>query len=62
MGIAGVLILLVVGAVILLRKVTSQFVCPFCGGELRRTFEKMQCYSCGRYSFMWQAKRRPTRR
>ena len=58
MGIAALAILVVAAAVILLRRVTAQFVCPFCGGTLERAFEKMQCTGCGRLVYMWQATRR----
>ena len=49
-------ILLVVATVVLINKVTSQFVCPFCGGPIRRAFQKMRCLNCGRLFFMWQAR------
>jgi hypothetical protein len=58
MGITVVALLLVLVAVLLMRGVTAQFVCPFCGGPIKRAFEKMQCTECGRLFFMWQAKRK----
>jgi predicted RNA-binding Zn-ribbon protein involved in translation (DUF1610 family) len=58
MGIAALAILLVVGVVIAIRTVRGMFVCPFCGGEIKRAGEKMRCLSCERMFFMWQARRR----
>lgn len=58
MGVAALAILLVVATVLLIRGATGMFVCPFCGGEIRRAGEKMQCKECDRLFFMWQAKRR----
>ena len=49
---------LVVGVVLLMRAAIQQFVCPFCGGPIKRVFQKMRCTQCGRLFFLWQAKRR----
>jgi hypothetical protein len=62
MGMVGVVLVLVVVVSFLIKTIIRQFVCPHCGGELRRTFEKMQCRGCGRYIYMWQARRRPAAR
>ena len=61
MGIVSLALILVVLVWFMIKSATKQFVCPHCGGELRRTFEKMQCLACGEYSYLWQARRRPTR-
>ena len=58
MGIAGLAIVLLAVSVLLIRGARGQFVCPFCGGPIKRVFQKMQCTACGRLFFMWQAKRR----
>lgn len=58
MGIAALAILLVVVSVLLIRGTIAQFVCPFCGGPIKRVFQKMECTECGRLFFMWQAKRK----
>jgi len=58
MGIAAFALLLVVAAVLLLRGAIAQFVCPFCGGPIKRVFQKMQCTECGQLFFMWQARRK----
>jgi predicted RNA-binding Zn-ribbon protein involved in translation (DUF1610 family) len=58
MGVALLAMLLVTGAVFLVRKAVRGFVCPFCGGPIRRVFEKTQCTSCGRMFYLWQARRR----
>lgn len=58
MGIAVFALLLVAGAVLLIRAGVGQFVCPFCGGPIKRVFQKMQCTECGRLFFLWQAKRK----
>ena len=58
MGLAVVALLLVGAAVLLIRGTIKMFVCPFCGGEIERVFEKMRCRECGRLFFMWQARRR----
>ena len=58
MGIAALAILLVVVSMLMIRGAIAQFVCPFCGGPVKRAFEKMQCTECGRLFFMWQAKRK----
>jgi hypothetical protein len=54
--IAVLAILLAVATVVLINKVTRQFVCPFCGGPIRRAFQKMRCSSCGRLFYLWQAR------
>ena len=59
MGVAALALLLVVGAVLLMRAAIQQFVCPFCGGPIERAFQKMRCTQCGQLFFMWQAKRKP---
>ena len=51
-------LLLVGAAVFLIRGTIKMFVCPFCGGEIERVFQKMRCRECGRLFFMWQARRR----
>ena len=56
---AALVLLLVVGIVLLMRAAIQQFVCPFCGGQIERAFQKMRCTQCGRLFFMWQAKRKP---
>ena len=58
MGIAALAILLVVVSALLIKGAMAQFVCPFCGGPIKRAFEKMECTECGRLFFMWQAKRK----
>ena len=52
------MLLIVAGAVLLIRAGVGQFVCPFCGGPIKRVFQKMQCTQCGRLFFLWQAKRK----
>jgi tRNA(Ile2) C34 agmatinyltransferase TiaS len=58
MGITVLAILLVAVAVMAIKTVRGMFVCPFCGGEIKRAGEKMRCLACDRLFFMWQAKRR----
>jgi ribosomal protein L37AE/L43A len=58
MGIAAIVVILVVAFVVLLNRQISRYACPFCGGTIRRAFEKMECEQCGRLFYMWQAKRR----
>jgi hypothetical protein len=58
MSIAALSLLFIGATVLLMRAVISRFVCPFCGGPIRRAFEKMQCTRCNRLFYMWQARRR----
>jgi ribosomal protein L37AE/L43A len=55
---AALVLLAVIAFVVLLRRQISNYVCPFCGGNIHRAFEKMECEQCGRLFYMWQAKRR----
>jgi hypothetical protein len=58
MGIVALVLVIVAGIVFLLRMALQQFVCPFCGGPIKRAFKKMRCTQCGRLFFLWQANRK----
>lgn len=58
MGVGVFALLLVGAAVLLIRGTIRMLVCPFCGGEIERAFQKMRCRTCGRLFFLWQARRR----